>query len=124
MITTRDIKVFIFSVLFSTVCYALFNQPIKEAEAQGGKGAKGGGGLLAIHADKAREIHNDTYDLLQAHIKGAIANHTLTQDRLETHISGAIANHTLTQDRLEAHISGAIAKHAEMLVKLDALLAR
>ena len=106
MITTRDIKVFIFSVLFSTVCYALFNQPIKEAGAQGGKGAKGGGGLLAIHADKAREIHNDTYDQLQAHIKGAIANHTLTQERLE------------------AHITGAIAKHDEMLEKLDALLAR
>ena len=100
MITTRDIKVFIFSILFSTLCYALFNQPIKKAEAQGG------GGLLAIHAEKAREIHNDTYDLLQAHIKGAIANHTLTQDRIE------------------AHINGAVAKHAEMLEKLDALLAR
>jgi hypothetical protein len=118
MITTRDIKVFIFSILFSTLCYALFNQPIKEAEA------KGGGGLLAIHAEKAREIHNDTYDLLQAHIKGAIANHTLTQERLEAHITGAIANHTLTQNRLEAHITGAIAKHDEMLEKLDALLAR
>ena len=103
MITTRDIKVFIFSVLFSTVCYALFNQPLKLAEAQGGKG---GGGLLAIHAEKAREIHNDTYDLLQ------------------THISGAIANHALTQDRIDAHISVAAAKHDEMLEKLDALLAR
>ena len=99
MITTRDIKVFIFSILFSTLCYALFNQPIKEAEAQGG------GGLLAIHAEKAREIHNDTYDLLQAHIKGAIANHNQTRD--------------LIQD----HINGAVAKHAEMLEKLDALLA-
>ena len=103
MITTRDIKVFIFSVLFSTVCYALFNQPLKLAEAQGGKG---GGGLLAIHAEKAREIHNDTYGLLQ------------------THISGAIANHALTQDRIDAHISVAAAKHDEMLEKLDALLAR
>ena len=103
MITTRDIKVFIFSVLFSTVCYALFNQPLKLAEAQGGKGR---GGLLAIHAEKAREIHNDTYDLLQAHI------------------SGAIANHALTQDRIDAHISVAAAKHDEMLEKLDALLAR
>ena len=100
MITTRDIKVFIFSVLFSTVCYALFNQPLKLAEAQGG------GGLLAIHAEKAREIHNDTYGLLQ------------------THISGAIANHALTQDRIDAHISVAAAKHDEMLEKLDALLAR
>ena len=103
MITTRDIKVFIFSVLFSTVCYALFNQPLKLAEAQGGKG---GGGLLGIHAEKAREIHNDTYGLLQ------------------THISGAIANHALTQDRIDAHISVAAAKHDEMLEKLDALLAR
>ena len=113
MITTRDIKVFIFSILFSTLCYALFDQPIKEAEAQGGMPPMGApgmappgeGGLLAIHAEKAREIHNDTYDLLQAHIKGAIANHTLTQDRIE------------------AHINGAVAKHAEMLEKLDALLA-
>ena len=103
MITTRDIKVFIFSVLFSTLCYALFNQPLKLAEAQGGKG---GGGLLAIHAEKAREIHNDTYGLLQ------------------THISGAIANHALTQDRIDVHISVAAAKHDEMLEKLDALLAR
>ena len=123
MITTRDIKVCIFSIFITTLCLALFNNnPIKEAEAQGGMppmgapgmppmGAPGmappgGGGLLAIHADKAREIHNDTYDLLQAHIKGAIANHTLTQDRIE------------------AHINGAVAKHAEMLEKLDALLAR
>ena len=121
MITTRDIKVFIFSILFSTLCYALFDQPIKEAEAQGpmppmgapGMAPPGGGGLLAIHADKAREIHNDTYDLLQAHIKGAIANHTLTQEAIENHITGAIANHTLTQDRIE-----------EMSAKLDALLAR
>ena len=114
MITTRDIKVFIFSIFITTLCLALFNNnPIKEAEAQGGMppmGAPGmappgGGGLLAIHAEKAREIHNDTYDLLQAHIKGAIANHTLTQDRIE------------------AHINGAVAKHAEMLEKLDALLA-
>ena len=121
MITTRDIKVFIFSVLFSTVCYALFNQPLKLAEAQGGKG---GGGLLAIHAEKAREIHNDTYGLLQTHISGAIANHARTQERLEEHISGAIANHALTQDRIDAHINVAAAKHDEMLEKLDALLAR
>ena len=117
MITTRDIKVFIFSILFSTLCYALFNQPIKEAEAQGG------GGLLAIHAEKASERHTETQDLLQAHITGAIANHNLTRDLIQDHIKGAIANHTLTQDRIEAHINGAVAKHAEMLEKLDALLA-
>ena len=131
MITTRDIKVFIFSILFSTLCYALFDQPIKEAEAQGGMppmGAPGmappgGGGLLAIHAEKASERHTETQDLLRAHITGAVANHTLTQDKIDAHIQGAIANHTLTQDRIEAHINGAVAKHAEMLEKLDALLA-
>ena len=114
MITTRDIKVFIFSIFITTLCLALFKQRIKEAEAQGGMppmGAPGmappgGGGLLAIHAEKAKEIHNDTYDLLQAHIKGAIANHTLTQDIIQ------------------GHVDGAVAKHAEMLEKLDALLAR
>ena len=97
MITTRDIKVFIFSILFSTLCYALFDQPIKEAEAQGGMPPMGAPGMAPPGGD--------TYDLLQAHIKGAIANHTLTQDRIE------------------AHINGAVAKHAEMLEKLDALLA-
>ena len=99
MITTRDIKVFIFSIFITALCLALFNQPIKEAEAQGG-------GVCLAHAEKAREIHNDTYDLLQAHIKGAIANHNLTQDLIQ------------------GHVDGAIAKHAEMLEKLDALLAR
>ena len=45
MITTRDIKVFIFSILFSTLCYALFDQPIKEAEAQGGMPPMGAPGM-------------------------------------------------------------------------------
>ena len=132
MITTRDIKVFIFSIFITTLCLALFNNnPIKEAEAQGGMppmGAPGmappgGGGLLAIHAEKASERHTETQELLQAHITGAVANHNLTRDLIEAHIKGAIANHTLTQDRIEAHINGAVAKHAEMLEKLDALLA-
>ena len=98
MITTRDIKVFIFSIFITTLCLALFKQPIKEAEAQGGMPPMGAPGMAPPGGD--------TYDLLQAHIKGAIANHTLTQDRIE------------------AHINGAVAKHAEMLEKLDALLAR
>ena len=115
MITTRDIKVFIFSILFSTLCYALFDQPIKEAEAQGGMPPMGAPGMAPPGGD--------TYDLLQAHITGAVANHNLTRDLIEAHIKGAIANHTLTQDRIEAHINGAVAKHAEMLEKLDALLA-
>ena len=47
MITTRDIKVFIFSILFSTLCYALFNQPLKSAEAQGREAGDGGGEIYA-----------------------------------------------------------------------------
>jgi len=131
MITTRDIKVFIFSILFSTLCYALFDQPIKEAEAQGpmppmgapGMAPPGGGGLLLIHAEKASERHTETQDLLQAHMKGAVANHDLTREVIENHIKGAIANHTQTRDLIQDHINGAVAKHAEMLEKLDALLA-
>ena len=49
MITTRDIKVFIFSIFITTLCLALFKQPIKEAEAQGG-------GVCMVHAQKAKEI--------------------------------------------------------------------
>ena len=132
MITTRDIKVFIFSILFSTLCYALFDQPIKEAEAQGGMPPMGApgmappgeGGLLLIHAETASKRHTETQDLLHAHIKGAVANHDLTREVIENHIKGAIANHTLTQDLIQGHIDGAVAKHAEMLEKLDTLLAR
>ena len=51
MITTRDIKVFIFSILFSTLCYALFDQPIKEAEAQGGMPPMGAPGMAPPGGD-------------------------------------------------------------------------
>ena len=77
MITTRDIKVFIFSIFITTLCLALFKQPIKEAEAQGG-------GICQVHAQKAKEIHNDTYDLLQAHVNGAVAKHGEMLGKLDT----------------------------------------
>ena len=51
MITTRDIKVFIFSILFSTLSYALFDQPIKEAEAQGGMPPMGAPGMAPPGGD-------------------------------------------------------------------------
>ena len=101
MITTRDIKVFIFSIFITTLCLALFKQPIKEAEAQGG-----GGGVCLAHAQAAKELHNNTYDLLEAHVNGAVAKH------------GEM------NDLLQAHINGAVAKHGEMIEKLDTLLAR
>ena len=78
MITTRDIKVFIFSIFITTLCLALFNNnPIKEAEAQGG-------GVCMAHAQKAKEIHNNTYDLLQAHVNGAVAKHGEMLEKLDT----------------------------------------
>ena len=66
---------FLFSLL--PLCLALFNQPIKEAEAQGG-------GVCLAHAQKAKEIHNNTYDLLQAHVNGAIAKHGEMLAKLDT----------------------------------------
>ena len=58
-ITTRDIKVFIFSILFSTLCYALFNQPLKSAEAQGREARDGGGrDICREHAQLAGEKHD------------------------------------------------------------------
>ena len=77
MITTRDIKVFVFSIFITTLCLALFNQPIKEAEAQGW-------GVCLAHAQKAKEIHNNTYDLLQAHVNGAVAKHGEMLEKLDT----------------------------------------
>jgi len=78
MITTRDIKVFIFSILFSTLCYALFDQPIKEAEAQGGMPPMGAPGMAppggdpcehivgfdGKHGCYAREAHNEIIEKL------------------------------------------------------------
>ena len=77
MITTRDIKVFIFSIFITTLCLALFKQPIKEAEAQGG-------GICQVHAQMAGKIHNDTFNLLQAHVNGAIAKHGEMLGKLDT----------------------------------------
>ena len=56
MITTRDIKVFIFSILFSTLCYALFDQPIKEAEAQGPMPPMGAPGMAPPGGDPCAHI--------------------------------------------------------------------
>jgi hypothetical protein len=121
MITTRDIKVFIFSILFSTLCYALFNQPLKSAEAQGGgmppmgapgMGAPGmappGGGrdICREHATIAGEKHDEILERIQGHINGAIENHNRTYD--------ATINH--------ATIAGE--KHDAILAKLDELLSR
>ena len=151
MITTRDIKVFIFSILFSTLCYALFDQPIKEAEAQGGMppmGAPGmappGGGrdicrehaiiagekhdniyeLTQTHARLAGEKHDAIFELIQAHINGAIENHNLTRERIQGHINGAIENHNRTYDATINHATIAGEKHDAILAKLDELLSR
>ena len=56
MITTRDIKVCIFSIFITTLCLALFNNnPIKEAEAQGPGGPPAA--PCVGHEDCARFAH-------------------------------------------------------------------
>ena len=79
MITTRDIKVFIFSIFITTLCLALFNNnPIKEAEAQGGADGE------LTHEEGARIIHGNTYDLLQGHANGALKGHEIIIEKLDT----------------------------------------
>ena len=121
MITTRDIKVFIFSILFSTLCYALFNQPLKSAEAQGGgmppmgapgMGAPGmappGGGrdICREHAIIAGEKHDNIYELTQTHARLAGEKHDNIYELTQTH----------------AQLAGE--KHDAILAKLDELLSR
>ena len=57
MITTRDIKVFIFSIFITTLCFSLFNNnPIKEAEAQGGMPPMGAPGMATPGGDPCAHI--------------------------------------------------------------------
>ena len=88
MITTRDIKVFIFSILFSTLCYALFNQPLKSAEAQGGKAGGGGGrDICREHAIIAGEKHDNIYELTQTHATIAGEKHDAILAKLDELLS-------------------------------------
>ena len=100
MITTRDIKVFIFSILFSTLCYALFDQPIKEAEAQGGMHPMGAPGMAPPGGDPC------------GHIIGP------------KHPCYAGRAHARIQDQLTAHQTFMGETGAILITKLDALLAR
>ena len=108
MITTRDIKVFIFSILFSTLCYALFNQPLKSAEAQGREARDRGGGrdICREHATIAGEKHDNIYELTQTHAQLAGEKHDNIYELTQTH----------------ATIAGE--KHDAILAKLDELLSR
>ena len=139
MITTLDIKVFIFSILFSTLCYALFNQPLKSAEAQGGgmppmgapgMGAPGmappGGGrdICREHAIIAGEKHDNIYELTQTHAQLAGEKHDEILERIQGHINGAIENHNRTYDATINHATIAGEKHDAILAKLDELLSR
>ena len=57
MITTRDIKVCIFSIFITTLCLALFNNnPIKEAEAQGGMPPMGAPGMAPPGGDPCAHL--------------------------------------------------------------------
>ena len=102
MITTRDIKVFIFSILFSTLCYALFDQPIKEAEAQGGMPPMGAPGMAPPGGDPC------------AMLPPGVPKHPCYARRAHAQIlNGLSINQNLTGE------TGAI-----VITKLDALLAR
>ena len=83
MITTRDIKVFIFSILFSTLCYALFNQPLKSAEARDG----GGRDICREHATIAGEKHDNIYELTQTHATIAGEKHDAILAKLDELLS-------------------------------------
>ena len=120
MITTRDIKVFIFSILFSTLCYALFNQPLNSAEAQG----KGGRDICREHATIAGEKHDNIYELTQTHARLAGEKHDEILERIQGHINGAIENHNRTYDATINHATIAGEKHDAILAKLDELLSR
>ena len=88
MITTRDIKVFIFSILFSTLCYALFNQPLKSAEAQGREARDGGGrDICREHAIIAGEKHDNIYELTQTHATIAGEKHDAILAKLDELLS-------------------------------------
>jgi len=87
MITTRDIKVFIFSILFSTLCYALFNQPLKSAEAQGREARDGGGDICREHATIAGEKHDNIYELTQTHAQLAGEKHDAILAKLDELLS-------------------------------------
>ena len=109
MITTRDIKVFIFSILFSTLCYALFNQPLKSAEAQGGEGRD----ICREHATIAGEKHDNIYELTQTHAQLAGEKHDAIYELTQAHVQGAVEKHAIAAE-----------KHDEILAKLDELLSR
>ena len=101
MITTRDIKVFIFSIFITTLCLALFNNnPIKEAEAQGGMPPMGAPGMAPPGGDPC------------GHIIGP------------KHPCYAGRAHARLQDQLTAHQTFMGETGAILITKLDALLAR
>ena len=77
MITKRDAKIFIFSILISTLSLLLFKQPIKNAEAQSG-------GVCLAHAEAAREKHDNIYSLALAHAEAARDKHTEIIAKLDT----------------------------------------
>ena len=103
MITTRDIKVFIFSIFITTLCFSLFNNnPIKEAEAQGGMPPMGAPGMAPPGGDPCE------------HIVGFDGKHGCYASRAHAQIlNGLDRNQNLTGE------TGAI-----IITKLDALLAR
>ncbi len=63
MITTRDIKVFIFSIFITTLCLAFFKQPINEAMAQGPGGPPAA--PCVGHEECAQDAHRRITNILR-----------------------------------------------------------
>ena len=81
MITTRDIKVCIFSIFITTLCLALFNNnPIKEAEAQGGMPPMGAPGMAPPVSDPCALLRGR----LEVHICFAARAHDEIKEKLDT----------------------------------------
>ena len=85
MITTRDIKVFIFSILFSTLCYALFDQPIKEAEAQGPGGPPAA--PCVGHEECAQDAHRRITNIVRNQFGFKGEEHAIIINKLDTELA-------------------------------------
>ena len=81
MITTRDIKVFIFSIFITTLCLAFFKQPINEAMAQGPGGPPAA--PCVGHEDCARFAHGNILNLLRNQFENKGEEHAIIINKLD-----------------------------------------
>ena len=86
MITTRDIKVFIFSIFITTLCLALFNNnPIKEAEAQGPGGPPAA--PCVGHEECAGDAHRRIANMVRNQFGFKGEEHAIIINKLDTELA-------------------------------------